>query len=101
MLQGKLDAVMPSKSGTRDGKGTGTSKHRGDEERIAINARLSRASAEGWRGFCQANGISLSAFLEVVGLNLAGDTAPSRIPERDRMVEAARAVDIERRNRRS
>ena len=77
-------------------------KQKGDDpgaDRVVINARLSEASAEGWRSFCAANGISLSAFLEVVGLNLAGDTAPSRIPEREQMVQSARTVDIERRRR--
>ena len=65
-----------------------------------ISGRVSASSAEGWRKFCEANGISLSAFLEAAGQALAKETYPPSVEERQRLVEAARRVDLERRSRR-
>lgn len=45
------------------------------------------------------NGVSLTALIEVAGLQLAEETHPPQIPARVRMVEEARQVDIARRNR--
>ena len=69
-------------------------------EREIISARLSPRAAQGWRDFCRRNGVSLTAFMEVAGRDLAADESPSLIPDRQRLVDAARSIDIERRDRR-
>ena len=70
-----------------------------EPQREMLNARLSPEAAAGWRDFCRANGVSLTAFMEVAGLDLAADSAPSNILDRRRMVEEARAIDMQRRVR--
>lgn len=70
------------------------------EEREILSAKISREAAEGWRGFCASNGISVSAFLEVAGRELAKETIPPTTLAHERMVITAREVDIERRSRR-
>ena len=69
------------------------------EEREMIGARVSAASAEGWRAFCAQNGVSLSAFIEIAGVRLADEPYPPQTPERIAMIEEARQVDQERRSR--
>ncbi len=69
------------------------------EERIVISARVSKEASAGWRQFCEANGISLAAFLEVAGVELGKETFPPNVAARRRMVEAARSVDLTRRSR--
>ena len=69
-------------------------------DRYMISGRLSKKAAAGWRDFCDANGISLTAFLEIAGLDLADDSSPSKVPERRKMVEKAKAIDTRRRGRR-
>ena len=64
-----------------------------------ISAKISSESAAGWRNFCEANGISMSAMIEVAGLELAKEGHPPTIPARQQLVEQARAVDIARRAR--
>ena len=71
------------------------------EERRIISARLSAEAAAGWREFCRANGVSLTAFMEVAGRDLAEDSAPSSVKARQEMVEAAREIDMRRRERRT
>ena len=69
------------------------------EEREILSAKISRKSAEGWRQFCAANGISLTAMLEVAGLELADEPVPPKTDARIRMIAGAREVDIRRRSR--
>ena len=66
---------------------------------IAISVKVSKDSAEGWKGFCDKNGVTLSAFIEVAGLMLVDETVPPTVKERARMVEKAREVDRTRRVR--
>ena len=66
---------------------------------ITISAKVSAESAQGWKKFCSDNGITLSAFIEVAGLQLLGETAPPIVEERQIMVEKARQIDQERRIR--
>lgn len=70
------------------------------EEREVVSGRVSARSAEGWRKFCRQNGISLAAFLEAAGLALAQESFPPSVKERQKLVEKAREVDLERRSRR-
>ena len=70
------------------------------EEREVISAKISRRAAEGWRVFCERNGISVTAMLEIAGLELEGETAPPTVEARRQMVESARELDTERRRRR-
>ena len=70
------------------------------EPRVVISGRVSQESADGWRSFCEGNGISLAAFLEAAGRVLGNETVPPSVEERRRMVEAARKVDLDRRRRR-
>lgn len=69
------------------------------DERVVITAKISRESAEGWRHFCDGNGVSLTAMLEVAGLELAEETLPPTLEARRRMAENAREVDRQRRVR--
>lgn len=71
------------------------------DEREVLSAKISRAAADGWRGFCSANGISLTSMLEVAGLELGRETIPPTLEVRNRMVSAAREIDINRRSRKS
>ncbi|MEM7467975.1 MAG: hypothetical protein AAF387_13960 [Pseudomonadota bacterium] len=69
-------------------------------DRQMISGRLSQKAAAGWRDFCDANGVSLTAFLEVAGLDLADDDTPSKIEARRQMVAKAKLLDTKRRGRR-
>ena len=71
------------------------------EDREVISAKVSQNSAAGWRKFCEQNGVSLAALLEVAGLQLADEANPLAAIERIDMVEEARAIDIQRRSRRA
>ncbi|MDJ0640177.1 MAG: hypothetical protein QNJ20_15215 [Paracoccaceae bacterium] len=71
------------------------------EDREVISAKVSQGSAAGWRKFCEDNGVSLAALLEVAGLHLADETNPPTTTERIEMIEEARAIDIQRRSRRT
>ncbi|MEM8686350.1 MAG: hypothetical protein AAGF81_03410 [Pseudomonadota bacterium] len=68
--------------------------------RVTISAKVSPESASGWRNFCDQNGVSVAAMLEVAGKQLADETFPPRVEERRKMVELARQVDRARRDRR-
>ena len=66
---------------------------------VQLSVKVSKLSAEGWKNFCDKNGITLSAFIEIAGLELIDETAPPAIRERQIMVEKARQVDQKRRSR--
>lgn len=68
------------------------------ENREVISAKISAASAAGWREFCYQHGVSLTAMLEVEGLELAAEnSAPSKA--RQDLIAKARLVDRIRRAR--
>lgn len=69
------------------------------EERVVITAKVSRDAAEGWRQFCDGNGVSLTSMLEIAGLELANESLPPTVEARQRMIGRAREVDRERRVR--
>ena len=69
-------------------------------ERVVITAKISRRAAEGWRNFCDVNGVSLTAMLEVAGIDLAQETSPPSVTARLQMIVDAREVDRLRRMRR-
>lgn len=69
------------------------------EEREMLTAKVSRRAAEGWRTFCLAHGVSLTAILEVAGRELLAETMPPTEEGRQRMVAKAREVDMRRRSR--
>lgn len=66
---------------------------------VTISVKVTEQSAKGWKSFCDANGITLSAFIEVAGQQLAAETHPPSVKERIRMVELARDIDRQRRTR--
>ena len=66
---------------------------------IQLSVKVSKISAEGWKNFCDMNGITLSAFIEIAGLQLINESAPPKVQERQVMVEEARKVDQKRRSR--
>lgn len=68
-------------------------------QREVISARVSPEAAAGWRDFCARAGVSLAAFIEVAGVELANETFPPSVAARKKMVEAAREVDRSRRSR--
>lgn len=69
------------------------------EGRVVITARISPESAAGWRRFCDASGVSMTAMLEAAGRDLAEETFPPTAKERQRMVLNAREIDRQRRVR--
>lgn len=69
-------------------------------KRVVVTAKITPDAAKGWRQFCDGNGVSLSAMLEVAGLELATETLPPSIEARRRMAENAREIDRLRRVRR-
>lgn len=66
---------------------------------VTISVKVTEQSAKGWKSFCDANGITLSAFIEVAGRQLATETHPPSVKERIHMVELARDIDRQRRTR--
>ena len=68
------------------------------DTREILSAKISSESAAGWREFCHTHGITLTAMLEVAGLELGKEANPP-ISARLRMVENAREVDRNRRAR--
>jgi hypothetical protein len=71
-----------------------------DKERVTLSAKVSKESAKGWRTFCDNNGISLAAMLEVAGQELLSESMPPTVEARRNMVAAARGIDRQRRVRR-
>ncbi|MBT5186971.1 MAG: hypothetical protein HOH19_11135 [Kordiimonadaceae bacterium] len=71
------------------------------EEKEVITAKISKESAEGWRNFCAGNGITVTAFIEVAGMDLINESIPPKVKARQNMVEDARKIDMNRRSRRS
>ncbi len=71
----------------------------GNNARVVISAKVSRASADGWKAFCRENGVSMAAVLEVAGRMLGAGRLSTHDDIRVRMVDDARAVDIARRSR--
>jgi hypothetical protein len=71
------------------------------DTRRTIHANISAEAREGWRSFCDENGVSISAMVEAVGLYYArvarGEIAPSRRGQA--AVAEARRIDVERRSR--
>lgn len=70
------------------------------DDREILTAKVSRQAADGWREFCAANGVTITALIEVAGLDLAAETIPPTVEARVKMVQRARDVDLERRSRR-
>ena len=69
------------------------------EEREILSVKISKKSIEGWRDFCAHGGISLTALVEVAGLQLANETMPPKVQARIEMIKKAREIDLERRSR--
>ncbi len=68
-------------------------------ERQIISAKISTKSFDGWKAFCDSNGVSVTAMIEVAGIVLGAESNPPSVVERIQMVETAREIDIERRAR--
>ena len=68
-------------------------------KRETLSAKISKESANGWKTFCRENGVSLTAMIEVAGLELAQESSPPTVPARIEMIKKAREVDIARRAR--
>lgn len=63
-----------------------------------MNLRLSFEARRGWDRFCREQGVTLTAFVEAIGLELdERGMVEGRGPQ---VVERARQIDTERRNRR-
>ena len=73
-------------------------KSNNSDPREVLSAKISSKSAAGWRDFCFAHGITLTAMLEIAGLELAKESNPP-IEARQAMIEKAREMDRERRMR--
>lgn len=69
------------------------------DDREILTAKISRQAAAGWRNFCDSNGVSITALIEVAGKELAAETMPPTVEARQRMIIQAREVDRLRRSR--
>lgn len=68
-------------------------------ERSRVSIRLSDEAHRGLDTACQGAGITLTALIEAIGLTAARE--PSALTDRGPdIIELARAIDLERRNRR-
>ena len=66
---------------------------------VTLSVKVTSKSAEGWKKFCEKNGVTLSAFIEVAGLELVNETAPPKVKARQEMIIQAREIDQKRRVR--
>lgn len=75
------------------------------EVRQAIHAYVSEQAHETWQEFAGANGVSMTALLETLGQELAGDIQKAEADGgdatdiRQAWVKAARKIDAQRRRR--
>jgi len=76
------------------------SERKTEQNRVTISAKISPEASLGWRNFCDQNGISVAAMLEIAGIQLANEEFPPKIEERRNMVSLAREIDRKRRDRR-
>ena len=65
-----------------------------------MTAKISSAAAQGWRDYCAANGITVTALIEVSGRVLANGSDAYLGSKQQEMIQEARRVDLERRQRR-
>ena len=63
-----------------------------------IKARLSNGARDGWIGFCDKHGVTLTGLLEAVG-RLMAEGQLRDTQQVDRVVELARQIDRERAKR--
>ena len=76
------------------------SERKQKKDRVTISAKISPEASLGWRNFCDQNGISVAAMLEIAGVQLANEAFPPKVEERRKMVHLAREIDRQRRDRR-
>jgi hypothetical protein len=69
------------------------------DDREILSVKISKKSIAGWREFCAHGGVSLTAMIEVAGLQLAKETMPPKVPARLEMIKQAREIDLARRSR--
>lgn len=64
-----------------------------------LTVRLGRGARNGWQKASRMSGCSITAIIEAIGRDLEKD--PDRLLKRgEDLIEAARAIDLERRGRR-
>lgn len=68
----------------------------GADDRVSVQVRVSEDARDGLHRFCFDHGITVTAMIEALGVQLA-ETGKCNVPE---MVAAARRIDYERRNKR-
>jgi hypothetical protein len=70
----------------------------GNSNKLQMNARVTQGAYDGFAAHCEAQGISLTAFLEALGTWLAEfPDAAGANPGLNRLSDSARAIDAERR----
>lgn len=68
-------------------------------ERSRVSIRLTTEAHSGWDRACRIAGVTMTALIEAIGRDLEAD--PHRLLNRGSdVVDAAKAIDQERRNRR-
>lgn len=67
-------------------------------ERVQVTTRISPDSRRGWDRACLAAGVTMTALMEAIGLDLLEHGIRSDAGRE--MVERARQIDLERRSRR-
>lgn len=61
---------------------------------------MSEEAFDGWTGFAAANGVTLGALVEALGLQLVGRNAAPESETGRQIIAKARDIDRERRSRR-
>jgi hypothetical protein len=71
-----------------------------ETDRAALHAYLSLEAHSAWVTLSEANGVSVTALLEAIGLELEAEIAKADADEiRQALVKKARRIDAERRRR--
>lgn len=68
------------------------------EHRANLHVRLSEEARAGWERACLRYGITLSAYIESIGIELARNDV--RTDQGMDVIERARQIDLDRRSRR-
>ena len=65
----------------------------GEDERRKVSVLLTEEALDGWRDVCDEHRVSLTAVVEIIGLQLAAGSRTVRVAT---VVQRAKALDYER-----
>lgn len=80
---------------------TGQTAHcgRAMAERVKVTLRLTPEARMGYERVCEAEGVTLAALVEAIGLTFY-ESGVTKLPAAQMVLDRARGIDLERRSRR-